>query len=329
MATNENVSSTVIENNDPSTDFTGTHEVQECIEGEDEAQLEVYNNNCPKPHGGYIPVNNLTLEHFPVGYHDDDLLEFTRVLCALTVRITVKYISPNRPEFLPGTKDPYPFYSSRGKKILTRGTGVAYPTFKCVAGTEGRSTCPCVECEVSGTPRDIWYQVEISTARHVIYDVSEARKSTCRLWFDDDASLDVSVVGYKLVELNPLDDNCFLFCATHDFKIHEKLEKIVSPFLHLHMKLREKYSNDDEKLMIIVSHPHGCSKQVSLGRWLNRKNVNGYTRYTYTNCTCRGSSGALVYRLGCWWPRHPHSGVNTEGINYSGKTWDLLNTPPE
>ncbi|XP_059165677.1 uncharacterized protein LOC131948163 [Physella acuta] len=64
--------------------------------------------------------------------------------------------------------------------------------------------------------------------------------------------------------------------------------------------------------------------KVSVGQWTHRRERDGrysrYTRYWYTTCTCPGSSGAFVYRLGYdgLLYQHPHSGSNSEG-NYSGE----------
>ncbi|BFZ14119.1 hypothetical protein BsWGS_17158 [Bradybaena similaris] len=80
-------------------------------------------------------------------------------------------------------------------------------------------------------------------------------------------------------------------------------------------------------LTVIVSHPHGCNKQITIGYYTERvevKDSRNLTRYVYTTPTCPGSSGAPVYVLGRWrgwWPcDHPHSGnsdINRE-LNFSG-----------
>ncbi|CAG5131779.1 unnamed protein product [Candidula unifasciata] len=66
----------------------------------------------------------------------------------------------------------------------------------------------------------------------------------------------------------------------------------------------------DCNLVIVVSHPHGCGKYVSLGRFRTRKTIsddfnptgkvlNWLTSsfYLYTTHTCQGSSGAPVFIL--------------------------------
>ncbi|KAH9508827.1 hypothetical protein Btru_050157 [Bulinus truncatus] len=93
-----------------------------------------------------------------------------------------------------------------------------------------------------------------------------------------------------------------------------------------------KKSQHVDKLIFIVSHPHGCSKQVSVGHWLDEYNVAfGFDRFTYTTCTCPGSSGAKVHCVGyegdgVWgFYQYVHSGSLNSKLNYSGAghVWDV------
>ncbi|XP_059149809.1 uncharacterized protein LOC131936760 [Physella acuta] len=303
--------------------FTGTHEVQECLEGQGEVDLHTHLANCEKNpgHKNFVPVNQLSVEHFPSGYHDNDVYDLTKALADLTIRIAVKLTSPDRPEFVPGTKDPYPCYNTRGQNSLRTGTGRLGHVHKCTEGEDGR-TCPCPECDHSDTPSKVWWRAIVLTARHVVFDESEARQSSCRLWFDDDKSPVVNIYGWKVDVSDTERDRCWLCCVTHDVDVGGKLEEMDRRFDGLCEKVQDKYESRREvdKLTIIVSHPHGCSKQVSVGHWVDRQVVRGkWTRYRYTTSTCPGSSGALVYRVGGGrWSEHPHSGVNSGGLNYSG-----------
>ncbi|XP_059161192.1 uncharacterized protein LOC131944532 [Physella acuta] len=311
---------------DISTYFTGTHEVQECLEGQCEADLHTHKSNCKKNpgHKNFVPVNQLSFEHFPSDYHDNDLHALTKALADLTVRIAVKLTSPDRPEFVPDTKDPYPCYNTRGMNSLHTGTGRVMRVIKYTEGMRGYRTCPCPECDHSDTPSKVWWQVGVQTARHVVFDESEARQSSCRLWFDDDKSPVVNIYGWKVGESDTEGDWCWLYCVTHDVDVGGKLKKMVRRFDGLCDKVEDKYPSrrDVDKLTIIVSHPHGCSKQVSVGHWVDRQVVGIETRYTYTTSTCPGSSGAQVYRLGWGGSVHPHSGAKSRGLNYSGVWYD-------
>ncbi|XP_059161190.1 uncharacterized protein LOC131944529 isoform X2 [Physella acuta] len=280
-------------------------------------------------HINFVPVNELSVEHFLSGYHDNDVYDLTKAIADLTVRIAVKLTSPERPEFVPGTKVPYPCYNTRGQNPLRTGTGRVNWVIKYTEGMDHPywtyRTCPCPECDHSDTPSKVWWRVDVLTARHVVFDSSEARQSSCRLWFDDDKSPVVKIYGWKVGVSDTEGDLCGLYCVTHDVDVADKLEEMVRRFSGLRDKVKDKYKSRRavDKLTIIVSHPHGCSKQVSVGHWVDRQEVDGWIRYTYTTATCPGSSGAVVYRLGCGGSHHPHSGANSGGLNYSGVWMDL------
>ncbi|XP_059149772.1 uncharacterized protein LOC131936722 [Physella acuta] len=304
---------------------TGTHEVQECLEGQDEVDLHTHLANCEKNpgHKNFVPVNQLSLEHFPSGFPGNDVYDVTKALADLTVRIAVKLTSPDRPEFVPGTKDPYPCYNTRGQNSLHTGTGrvnlVTKYTEEMDQSFRTYRTCPCPECDHSDTPSKVWWEVLVKTARHVVFDESEARQSSCRLWFDDDQSPVVEIYGF-VVNASPLDeiDCCHLCCATHDVDVANKLKEMLEPYNSIHKSIREKYKSRGDKLTIIVSHPHGCSKQVSVGHWVDREHVGDFwTRYTYTTAACPGSGGAYVYRLGYGSSAHVHVGAHSTGLSYS------------
>ncbi|XP_059160325.1 uncharacterized protein LOC131943946 [Physella acuta] len=306
--------------------FTGTHEVQKCHEGQCELDLHTHLANCEKNpgHAGFVPINKLSVEQFPVGYHDNNLYELTKALADLTVRIAVKFTSFDRPEFVPGTEYPYPFYDSRGQNSLRTGTGKVFHMKKYTEGMDEKygayRTCPCPECDHSDTPSKVWWEIIVVTARHVVYDSSEARQSSCRLWFDEDNCPKFNIVGYKVNGTSFNEDWSDLVCVTHDLDLGDKLYGMWMRWDDLWFPVSDKYKSrrDVDKLTIIVSHPHGCSKQVSIGHWVHKQEVGRYgTRYTYTTCTCPGSSGAGVYRLG-WLSCHPHSGTSSGGLNYSG-----------
>ncbi|XP_059156694.1 uncharacterized protein LOC131941448 [Physella acuta] len=314
---------------DVSSYFKGTHEVQTCLEGQGEIGLAGYQNQCNKSHKGFVPVNNLTVQHFPPGYQDKELYDFTKAVADLTVRIVLKYTSPDRPEFVPGTKDPYPFYNTRGQNSLRTGTGRVYNVIKYEEGMDENlgpyRTCPCPECVTSATPRNVWWRVDVVTARHVVFDESEARQTRCRLWFDYNKCPVVNLCGWGLGGTESDGDWCSVYCWSHDSNLCDKLQLLLELFSFQWFGVSHKYKRQRQvgRLAIVVSHPHGCCKQVSVGRWIHRQVVvNDWTRYTYTTSTCPGSSGAMVYRLG-FVSNHPHSGAGFRGLNYSGVCGDL------
>ncbi|KAI8779212.1 hypothetical protein BgiBS90_020194 [Biomphalaria glabrata] len=99
-------------------------------------------------------------------------------------------------------------------------------------------------------------------------------------------------------------------------------------------KSYEKYksSRHEDKLTIIVSHPHGCSKMIGVGQWMDAYKASGYKKFTYTTPTCPGSSGATVFclgsnRWGCAYQR-VHSGTLKSGANYNGSRYENKKSCP-
>ncbi|XP_059166724.1 uncharacterized protein LOC131948992 [Physella acuta] len=307
--------------------FAGTHEVQECLECHCEADLHTQLASCLKNPGhlGFVPIKALTTDALPASSHPE-VYDLIKALGDITVRIAVPFTSLDRPEFLPGTKDPYPSYNTRGQNSLRTGTGRVWRLNKFTEGMDDYRTCPCPECEHSDTPSKEWWNVVIATSTHVVFDPSEALKCRCRLWFDEDTSPVVNVYGWGEGFFDIDSDWCLVFCATHDLFIGDKMQKMVERFDGLCVDVMDtcRGDKDVDKLTIIVSHPHGCAKQVSIGHWVDRNDEDSrWTRYTYTTSTCPGSSGALVYRLGCnWLSNHRHCGYNSKGLNYSGVNVD-------
>ncbi|XP_059167089.1 uncharacterized protein LOC131949285 [Physella acuta] len=298
----------------------GNHEAEMCYGGE--ADLHKHVTGCKKNpgHKGFIPLKDFNANCLPSRYHDDDLLSETiKTLAALTVQVKTKFTSLKRPEFYPGTQVPYPFYNDRGSHVMRLGTGRVWCVDKY---TKRDKTCCCAKCQVSATPSKVWGEVLVITATHVVFDDSEARQTRCVLGFDDNKSPVVSLDGWEVRGGADIEkDWCLLRYVTCDLELVEKLDKMCERFYYLRGEARDKYRSfvDVDKLTVIVSHPHGCPKQVSVGRWTRKCQRYGNTRYWYTTCTCPGSSGAAVYRLEYdrWKYYHPHSGSNSEG-NYSG-----------
>ncbi|XP_059148120.1 uncharacterized protein LOC131935634 [Physella acuta] len=304
----------------------GNHEAEMCYGGE--ADLHKHVAGCKKNpgHKGFMPLKDFNANCLPSRYHGDDLVSETiKTLAALTVQVKTKFTSLERPEFYPGTQVPYPCYNDRGSHVLRLGTGRVCSVYK---STESDKTCRCAKCQVSATPSKVWGMVHVVTAKHVVFDDSEARQTTCVLGFDDNKSPVVSLDGWEVTGGADIEeDRCDLIYVTCDLELLDELDKMCRRFDGLCREVSNEYIFVDVvKLTVIVSHPHGCPKQVSVGQWTHkRERYDGipWTRYWYTTCTCPGSSGASVYRLGTvgWLYQHPHSGSNSEG-NYSGEYWD-------
>ncbi|XP_059148074.1 uncharacterized protein LOC131935601 isoform X1 [Physella acuta] len=302
----------------------GNHEAEMCYGGE--ADLHKHVTGCKKNpgHKGFIPLKDFNTKYLPARYHDDDLMSETiKTMAALTVQVKTKFTSLERPEFYPDTHVPYPCYNDRGSHVMRLGTGRLRCVLKYI---ESDRTCHCAQCQVSATPNKVWGEVRVQTATHVVFDDSEARQTRCVLGFDDNKSPVVSLDGWEVGGgANIERDRCELSYVTCNLELVGELYKMCERFDDLCRGVINKYGRFffEDRLTVIVSHPHGCPKQVSVGQWTHKRERDKgltWTRYWYTTCTCPGSSGATVYRPGYSgiFYYHPHSGSNSEG-NYSGE----------
>ncbi|KAK6958857.1 hypothetical protein BgiMline_036319 [Biomphalaria glabrata] len=201
------------------------------------------------------------------------------------------------------------------------------------------NTCVCENCKDSDSLSSEFGWVKVITARHVVFNNKEARSASCRLFFDSDRGGNPKTIltVVKMATLNPKLDWCWLKCVTCDKGLLERLSEMCKRRHELYLKIngdfekfRDVAKNNPEirvsrNLNVIVSHPHGCSKQVSVGEWTlatqYKDNLDDvWTRYFYTTATCKGSSGATTIMLGyTGTDDHVHSGFYTKlKLNHSG-----------
>ncbi|XP_055893800.1 uncharacterized protein LOC106071263 isoform X2 [Biomphalaria glabrata] len=309
----------------------GDHETQESKGGE--ADLHKYLHGCKKNpgHSQFIPVDTFTLKLLPKGFQYKDLYELIKLIADQTVRVDVKMTSPDRPKFYPKSFEPYPFYNMRERRNLRTGSGKVRHAYKfqdgvCQDGSyesTDYTKCWCRKCKDSDSPSNVWWEFYVTTATHVIYDDIEANHTTLRLFYDRNESPEVSVDKVNVVNVNIEHDRCVLNSVTCDENVGNKMHETCELFNNSWRKVHKKYkaSRSIHRFLFIVSHPHGCSKQVSVGRWMKKKMVGDRCQFTYTTSTCPGSSGAQVYCLGYsdWaWFNLVHGGNLKSGLNYSG-----------
>ncbi|KAI8796359.1 hypothetical protein BgiBS90_001536 [Biomphalaria glabrata] len=321
----------------------GNHETQMSEGGE--ADLHRCLIDCTKHpgHSQFIPVGDFSLNHLPEGHRDVELYRLVKALADLTVRVDVRMTSPHRPEYWPNTEALYPFYSMRNSLNLRTGTGIVSDVNKFTDGYSDRVyggqhdldyvRCWCEKCQGSDSPSDVWWEIVVYTATHVVYDDIEGGYTSLRLFYDKERSPVVTIDKVSVEDADVRRDWCKLKYVTCDRSIGDKLKKM---FIHCHdirKKVYDKYRSfrDVDKLTFIVSHPHGCSKQISIGQWRDRLLVGErYSKFTYTTCTCPGSSGASVYCVGftsfigysCGWLYQlVHSGSLNSELNFSGASY--------
>ena len=255
--------------------------------------------NCMKHEGHekYIPVSKFSEDDLPSDFvtysKRSELFDLIRQQADLTVRIRVGYVSAKRhPED--------PFFNIRDTNARRFGSGWV----RCVDEEQPSEACPCSECEsaLEKPPRRL-FTVHVQTARHVVYDIDEAKSTVVDLFYDDDtkSAKEISVVSdidartswRKLKQLrcvtlvdSDLDlDLTVLKCMTHDEEVYHRLKAAVGLLNRQTKRFSEhlRVGNYQGKShcykvrrvsvsclqspisVVVVSHPHGLPKKVTLG----------------------------------------------------------------
>ncbi|GFO22969.1 hypothetical protein PoB_004947400 [Plakobranchus ocellatus] len=268
----------------------GQHECEVLGRGCEIAEIEYAWNNCTKNHGHstFIPAPEFCLDHLPEGCRYQWMLDFMKIIIALTVRLRVYYTSWERPLG-------YTFSQYRGSSILHTGSGWVYKV------KSGKGPCPCPECAQSSTPSQRWYVICVRTACHVVYNSEEAQHTQIDFFYDNERSRMEGRMkthpGRDVLKKDEDLDICCFDIVTHDEMLATQLKLVVEQVDNFKFDDCEMFNSKDQYVCIAVSHPHGQPKHVTVGerklwpglkyRWFSRKCI-------YTTDTCPGSSGAPV-----------------------------------
>ena len=240
----------------------------------------------------------------PPELRDPQTLNMVRTTADLTVRLRVHWTSHSRP-------DDDDLANLRGTLDLRTGSGL-------ITGVEaGQRSCPCFECY--GQTEKFWF-VYLRTARHVVFDTTEAKETKVDLFFDDencdrDGRMK-SLWGMDMEMTDAGDDFCVMRCVLHDESLALQLQEYTAS-AHLGMEFKMTYFTLwgrseflDHFIILIISHPHGKPKKVTVGK-VKHVDVKpsedrdrayllesyGPVVFEYRTATCPGSSGAPILHL--------------------------------
>ena len=184
--------------------------------------------------------------------------------------------------------------------------------------------------------RPCWLII-VETALHVVYDTKEARNSVVDVFYDKNSSSPRtrSLFGYCVTDRYEDEDRCILRCVTHNeelvrmlsatqarrYKINKSLGRPMVAPANSCVPISTNISEDSEpscsstdqqmtslspqayRMAIIIGHPHGRSKTISVGQWTHRvkhseTKATVQTHYLYDAATCKGNSGGAVMTFG-------------------------------
>ena len=175
--------------------------------------------------------------------------------------------------------------------------------------------------------------VEIHTNRHVLYDDMEAKSTEIDFFYDspDNKMSILTLKGHSVRDDPSNEESVILRCVTHDVgfirKISRLVEKAHEAGAAIPRSIKDCSMTD---YAIVISHPHGSAKVVSIGRLIEyrkapeksgsalkrfMRHVSGKQRLrlrvtNYDTPTCSGCTGAPVitgYDDGWGWWEMGHS----------------------
>uniref|UniRef100_A0A2C9LSK0 Uncharacterized protein n=1 Tax=Biomphalaria glabrata TaxID=6526 RepID=A0A2C9LSK0_BIOGL len=256
------------------------------MNGELESSLsEMQNCTKNKGHSNLIPIEDFSVDDLQFNFRQKELVELIKLLGYLTVKVTVPYCSPERPN----KRRPCNENSPR------IGTGKICDVRK-VTSLSRDERCPCSSCASSGNPANSWAEIKIVTSSSVVFDDDEGRHATCLFGFDNADSQGVPLEGVGIATLEK--EICHLQCVTHDLQLADELASNLMAYKSGRVRFFNDYkdSNVETKLIAVVSHPHGQFKHVSIKVDPSTDQDVSPSKKNVLD-TCEGSPGAPAYIL--------------------------------
>lgn len=245
------------------------------------------------------------------------------------MRVLVKWTSKNRPNEdacarLRGTRNTR---TASGKYVFDNPRDIQ------------AIDCPIPQCHRKadlGEHHKIYQgDVKVFTNKHVIYDEDELNKTVVDFFYDSSDRVGViREYATKLFYTKPSSDKTFLKVTLHDESLVYILQQIDTDKCRCFHQLPKEILPRMSAFAIVISHPHGLPKKVSIGRvirvteenmsdvtlanakiagdlerkWFGSRTEEDYINYMaalgkldlpvykiwYDTPTCQGSSGASV-----------------------------------
>ncbi|CAL1528006.1 unnamed protein product [Lymnaea stagnalis] len=252
-------------------------------------------------HKNFFPISKFRRTDLPEGFRFTDIVKFIDLVSNLVVKITLDDVSTGRP------RGSIFDLNHPNEHACSYGSGYLWNAQCCRWHSD--VACPCRKCH---HPRATdWGELRIVTANHVVFDDAEARGATIELFYNDphDLSGVTQLIGLKVVDSDMEGDWCEMIAVVHDRHMWNLLVQVIE-YCYNSKRAQGAIENltvqrGKNYLTVIISHPHGSSKQVSVGRCLKRHVSASGTpllkriKYDYDTPTCPGSSGAPVLVFGC------------------------------
>ena len=241
-------------------------------------------------HPGFIPAPEFSLHHLPLELQSDIVLRYVKNCAARTVQLLIRYVSPERPEN-------YVFGQLKGRTNPRLASG-----WVCGVYFLG-GPCKCHECSAEGAqPRARCWELTVVTACSCVYNSEESKATKVTFFYDDETSRNntKSLMGGEVEYVNAGEDRCAFACITHDEAFAVQMDELRKERVFLWQSILSVAPfNMQHSQCIVISHPHGQSKFITVGQQveITSRPEASQPYYKYMADTCPGSAGGPVLVL--------------------------------
>ncbi|XP_059166638.1 uncharacterized protein LOC131948927 [Physella acuta] len=250
----------------------------------------LFTKSCKNDHEGFIPMEKFKIEDLPRRYQKKEVFQGIKSLSHLTVRVLVQ--SEDRHHET--NKIGY------GQKVGTGTVSDVCYQHKCISIISALISIFNIYFEWT---RKTTASVVITTAYHVVGNDEEASRTKVELFYDDDSSRKMVqfLKGSHVVAKNENEDWCIFICKTGDLKLARKLEAQVKKHESLQKKIKKVLPGPSD-LAVVVSHPHGGPKHVSIGTYAVSEPARFVVIGNGLTITSAFSGHQMTYTMHFIWP---------------------------
>ncbi|XP_059147727.1 uncharacterized protein LOC131935369 [Physella acuta] len=194
-----------------------------------------------------------------------------------------------------------------------------------------KESCQCKKCMRldESKRKKVWAVLTLSSVYHVMDNVQKNMASTkVILYYENETDVLKTLPKLTLHRIQDTEkdggenDWCGFECVIHDKDLIDDLKGFLDKYEQAQKKVYQLFQKDylkDKKVLVIIGHPHGGPKMVSVDEWDEKEMLKDvrdrqeWCRYSYVAATCPGSSGSPVYILGQkisgfgYWFGHTHN----------------------
>ena len=210
--------------------------------------LDMIAPDCKKSsqHHEFIPVNDFSINHLPKSLQDMFFSGWLQNCVPFIVRVTGKRKATGR------------------AMLIAQEINDVKP-------------CPHLQCEFRkklGKNHNIYGGLGIITNRHVVENDDEAKETTVEFFYHSDDDRDTTVIkerGYSLRIPNKKLDYSVFSCYTHIRCLPHLIRNLDRVRNYIWKCIPRQVQDYSTKYAIIISHPHGTLKKISIGDVVDRR----------------------------------------------------------